>query len=62
MKDALIAAGIVVALVVGFWWTRGAGPGANEVGSPGAQERERIVKGEPMPTPDDELERERRGY
>jgi hypothetical protein len=62
MKDALIAAAIVVVLIVGFWWTRGAGPGANEIGSPGAEERAPMVRGKPLPTADEEIERERRGY
>lgn len=62
MRDIAIAAAIVLVLIVGLWWTRGAGPGADEIGSPGAEERVRIVSGESLQTPDDTMDSERRGY
>lgn len=52
MKDAVIATAIVALLIVGFWWTRGAGgiPGGTD--DPAREELRRFTElGDPMPPP-----------
>jgi hypothetical protein len=57
MLDVIIAFAIVVLLIVGFWWTRGAGPAAPSIGSPGAEELAKLNElGDPTPLPGEEHE------
>jgi hypothetical protein len=61
MLGAIIAIAVVVLLVVGFWWTRGAGPGAGSSRSPGRQELHSYSRhGSRVPLPgEDHEDRER---
>jgi hypothetical protein len=57
MLDAIIAVGIVLLLIAGFWWTRGAGPGASSSRSPGRQELMKYTRlGGRMPEPGEDVD------
>jgi hypothetical protein len=59
MLEALIGVAIIVLMLVGFWWTRGAGVGAKSVGSPGSEEVFKFARGKHVPDADDQIEGER---
>lgn len=59
MKDTIIAIAVVVLLVVGFWWTRGAGGMPGGVDDPAVQEEQRFDQlGEPVSVPEEHEDRE----
>jgi preprotein translocase subunit SecG len=56
----VIVVAVVLVLVAGFWWTRGSGPGAGSIFSPGRQELTKYTRlGGRMPEPGEDVDRER---
>jgi hypothetical protein len=50
--DVIIAGGVAVLLVAGFWWTRGAGGVPGGIGDPAREELRHFTElGDPMPPP-----------
>jgi hypothetical protein len=59
MKDTIIAIAVVVLLIVGFWWTRGAGGMPGGVNDPARQQLRGLDElGDPMPPAGGEPDRE----
>jgi hypothetical protein len=60
MLAIVIAAAVVLVLVAGFWWTRGAGPGAASIYSPGREELTKYTPlGGRMPEAGEDVDQER---
>ena len=59
MKDTILAIVIVVLLIVGFWWTRGAGGLPGGINDPTTQQRQRFDQmGDPVGVPEEHADRE----
>ncbi len=55
MLDAIIAGAVVLVLIVGFWWTRGAGNLIHRIDEPARQEMRKFDEiGNRLPDPGDE--------
>jgi hypothetical protein len=59
MKDTIIAIAIVVFLIVGFWWTRGAGGLPGGINDPASEQRQHFDRlGDPVGVPEEHEDRE----
>jgi hypothetical protein len=56
----VIVGAVALVLVAGFWWTRGSGPGAGSIFSPGRQELTKYTRlGGRMPEAGEDVDRDR---